>query len=207
MPATAGDLRRLQRDLDSAARTLRGAGSILIISHIDADGISAGAIADITAERLGKDHTVRFEKKISEETVEAINSSEEDIVWICDLGSGYLSEFERDGINLWTGLTATYPKLVLGGEMEVKTLEGDRIMLKIPAGTQVGAVLRIPGKGLPRGNTSSRGDLFVRMRMDVPKKVTDEQRELLMKLDSTAGTTSSKRKSSMKDKIREKLDL
>ncbi len=98
MPATAGDLRRLQRDLDSAARTLRGAGSILIISHIDADGISAGAIADITAERLGKDHTVRFEKKISEETVEAINSSEEDIVWICDLGSGYLSEFERDGI-------------------------------------------------------------------------------------------------------------
>ena len=98
MPATAGDLRRLQRDLDSAARTLRGAGSILIISHIDADGISAGAIADITAERLGKDHTVRFEKKISEETVEAINSSEEDIVWICDLGSGYLSEFEREGI-------------------------------------------------------------------------------------------------------------
>ena len=98
MPATAGDLRRLQRDLDSAARTLRGAGSILIISHIDADGISAGAIADITAERLGKEHTVRFEKKISEETVEAINSSEEDIVWICDLGSGYLSEFERDGI-------------------------------------------------------------------------------------------------------------
>ena len=98
MPATAGDLRRLQRDLDSAARTLRGAGSILIISHIDADGISAGAIADITAERLGKEHTVRFEKKISEETVEAINSSEEDIVWICDLGSGYLSEFEREGI-------------------------------------------------------------------------------------------------------------
>lgn len=98
MPATAGDLRRLQRDLDSAARTLRGAGSILIISHIDADGISAGAIADITAERLGKDHIVRFEKKISEETVEAINSSEEDIVWICDLGSGYLSEFQRDGI-------------------------------------------------------------------------------------------------------------
>ena len=98
MPATAGDLRRLQRDLESAARMLRGAGSILIVSHIDADGISAGAIADITAERLGKVRTVRFEKKISEETVKAINSSEEDIVWICDLGSGYLSEFDREGI-------------------------------------------------------------------------------------------------------------
>ena len=98
MPATAGDLRRMQRDLDAAARTLRDAGTVLIVSHIDADGISAGAIADITAERLGKDHTVRFEKKISEETLETINSSSEDVVWICDLGSGYLSEFSRDGI-------------------------------------------------------------------------------------------------------------
>ena len=115
--------------------------------------------------------------------------------------------FERDGINLWTGLTASYPKLVLGGEMQVQTLEGDKILLKIPAGTQVGSVLRIPGKGLPKGNSSSRGDLFVRMRVDVPKKVTEEQRELLKKLDSTAGASTSKRKSSMKDKIREKLDI
>ena len=98
MPATAGDLRRLQRDLDSAAGSIRDASDILIISHIDADGISAGAIADITAERLGKEHEVRFEKKISEETVEMINSSSQSLVWICDLGSGYLSEFKRDGI-------------------------------------------------------------------------------------------------------------
>ena len=45
------------------------------------------------------------------------------------------------------------------------------------------------------------------MRVDVPKKVTEEQRELLKKLDSTAGASTSKRKSSMKDKIREKLDI
>ena len=98
MPATAGDLRRMQRDLDCAARALREARDILIITHIDADGISAGAIADMTAERLGKPHTVRFEKKISEETIELINGSREDLVWICDLGSGYLSEFTRDNI-------------------------------------------------------------------------------------------------------------
>lgn len=98
MPATVGDLRRMQRDLDSAAAALRDAKDILIISHIDADGISAGSIADITAERLGKSRTVRFEKKISEETVELINGSVQDLVWICDLGSGYLSEFKREGI-------------------------------------------------------------------------------------------------------------
>ncbi len=98
MPATVGDLRRMRRDLDSAAEVLMSADDVLVVTHIDADGISAGAIADITLERLGKKHEVRFEKKISEETVDLINGSSSKAVWICDLGSGYLSEFERDWI-------------------------------------------------------------------------------------------------------------
>ena len=65
MPASAGDLRRMQRDLDAAASQLRDAQDILIISHIDADGISAGAVAGITAERLGTTHEVRLEKDTS----------------------------------------------------------------------------------------------------------------------------------------------
>ncbi len=110
--------------------------------------------------------------------------------------------FERDGVNLWTGVTTTYPKLVLGGDAPVKTLEGETAVLKIPAGTQVGAVLRIPGKGLPRINSSTRGDLFVRVRIDVPKKVTDEERECLVKLDSEAGVGVEKR-----SRLRKKLGL
>ena len=99
--------------------------------------------------------------------------------------------FDRDGPNLWTGVTVSYPKLVLGGEEKVKTLEGETVALKIPAGTDVGTVLRIPGKGLPRMNSSSRGDLLVRVAVDIPKRVTAEQRELLTKLDSTAGSNAS----------------
>ena len=98
--------------------------------------------------------------------------------------------FDRDGINLWTGVTTTYPKLVLGGEEFVTTLEGEKVALKIPAGTQVGTVLRIGGKGLPKTNSSSRGDLFVRVSIEVPKKVTEEEKELLKKLDESAGSTS-----------------
>ena len=105
--------------------------------------------------------------------------------------------FDRDGANLWTGITASYPKLVIGGEEKVKTLEGETVMLKIPAGTDVGTVLRIPGKGLPRMNSTSRGDLMVRVSVNVPKKVSAEVRELLMKLDETAGAkTKSKAKKS-----------
>lgn len=98
MPASNGDIRRMNSDLDHAAETLRSAHSILIISHIDADGISAGSIAHATATRLGLRTTTVFEKKITDETISMVNSSDEDVVWICDLGSGYLSEFTRSGI-------------------------------------------------------------------------------------------------------------
>ncbi|MBR2254265.1 MAG: molecular chaperone DnaJ [Candidatus Methanomethylophilaceae archaeon] len=103
--------------------------------------------------------------------------------------------FQRDGSNLWTGITTSYPKLVLGGEEIVSTLEGEKVSLRIPAGTAVGTVLRISGKGLPRLNSTTRGDLLVRVSVDVPKKVSEEQKELLMKLDAAAGTKTSKKKS------------
>ena len=115
--------------------------------------------------------------------------------------------FDRDGSNLWTGITTSYPKLVLGGEETVETLEGEKVLLKIPAGTQVGTVLRIPGKGLPRTNSSARGDMMVRVSVSVPKKVTDEERELLMKLDSSVkSTTSSSKKSKLRKKIEDTID-
>lgn len=98
MQASSGDLRRLDRDMNAAADALKDADSIRIVTHIDADGISAGAIADITLERLGIQHTVTFEKKITEEAIASINSAPEDLVWICDLGSGYLSEFRKEGL-------------------------------------------------------------------------------------------------------------
>lgn len=114
--------------------------------------------------------------------------------------------FDRDGANLWTGVVTSYPKLVLGGEETVSTLEGEKVALKIPVGTQVGTVLRIPGKGLPRTNSSSRGDLMVRVSVNVPKRVSEEEKELLMKLDSAAGSKARKSKSKLRDKIQETID-
>ena len=72
---------------------------------------------------------------------------------------------------------------------------------------RVSTVLRIPGKGLPRTNSSARGDLMVRVSVTVPKKVTDEERELLMKLDSSVkSTTSSGKKSKLRKKIEDTID-
>lgn len=88
----------MMNDMARAATAIRSAGTVRIITHIDADGITAGAIASRTLSRLEIEHRIVFEKKISEETVKSINESTEDIVWICDLGSAYVSEFKRPGI-------------------------------------------------------------------------------------------------------------
>jgi molecular chaperone DnaJ len=102
--------------------------------------------------------------------------------------------FERDESNLWTEVTTSYSKLVLGGEETVTAIDGDKVVITIPAGTQVGTVLRVPGKGLPRMNSSSRGDMMVRMFVNIPKKVSEEEKELLQKLDSAAGKGKKSRK-------------
>lgn len=98
MPDMSGDLPSFESAAERAANAVKSAKSALVISHIDADGIAASSIASIALRRLGIDHTVVFEKKITEEVVNNVNSSKEDIVWICDLGSGYLSEFNKDGL-------------------------------------------------------------------------------------------------------------
>jgi len=106
--------------------------------------------------------------------------------------------FEREGVNLWSEITTTYPRLVLGGTEEVTTLEGETAKVTIPAGTQVGAVLRIPGKGLPKFRGTIRGDLFLRVRIDVPSKVSEEEKEYLRKLDDKAGSPKKARSSFFK---------
>ena len=88
----------LRRDLDRAARRITAAKDILVVAHIDADGITSAAIATETCRRLGKDYDILFAKKMDEITIDAVNSSKRALVWIVDLGSGYLSSFTRSNI-------------------------------------------------------------------------------------------------------------
>lgn len=98
MQDISGKLKSFYTAAKDAAHAIRSAKSALVISHIDADGITAGSIASMTLQRLGIEHTTVYENKITEEVIERVNSNEDDIVWICDLGSGYLSEFRKDGL-------------------------------------------------------------------------------------------------------------
>ena len=98
--------------------------------------------------------------------------------------------FQRQESELVCEVPVPYASAVLGAEVEVPSLEG-KVKLKIPAGTASGKVFRLKNKGIPILGSSPqrRGDQHVRVYVHVPKKVSDEERELLQKLADIQGTT------------------
>jgi len=91
------------------------------------------------------------------------------------------SLFRREGNNLTCQVPVTYSQAVLGAEIEVPVLSGKHD-LKVPAGTQSGEVIRLRGMGMPDPHGRGSGDLFVKIQVDIPKKLTERQEELIREL-------------------------
>lgn len=88
------------------------------------------------------------------------------------------SKFRREGYDIVTELSVPFTEAVLGGVEEVETVQG-KVKLKIPAGTQPMTLIRITGKGVKHVNSSSYGDHYVRVNIDIPSKLSSRQKELL----------------------------
>lgn len=86
--------------------------------------------------------------------------------------------FEREGNHLGMEMPIGFTQAALGAEIEVPTLEGKHT-LKIPRGTQHGAVFRVDGQGLPDLRSGRRGDLVVGVKVEIPRKLTQKQEKLL----------------------------
>ena len=90
--------------------------------------------------------------------------------------------FKRQGDDLHCEVPVDLYTAVLGGEVRVPTLEGD-VMLKIPPGTQGGQTFRLRGKGMPNlRNPRQRGDLYVKVQVQVPQNLSQRERELFREL-------------------------
>ena len=89
--------------------------------------------------------------------------------------------FQRDGMNIHHEVFINFADAALGSSAEVPTLDG-RVRIKIAPGTQSGKVLRLEGKGLPSVQSYGKGDQLVHINIWTPKKLTDEERVLLEKL-------------------------
>lgn len=87
-------------------------------------------------------------------------------------------QFERRGNDIYIDTHISMSKAALGVEIIVPTVDGD-VKYTIPEGTQSGTLFRLKGKGVPRVNSSGRGDQYVRVIVDIPKNLNDKQKEAL----------------------------
>jgi len=99
--------------------------------------------------------------------------------------------FTREGADLICEVPISFVTAVLGGELEVPTLDG-RVVLKIPPETQAGKILRLRAKGVKPVRGGAAGDLLCRIAVETPVNLNREQKELLMKLDATLRDDGSK---------------
>ena len=92
------------------------------------------------------------------------------------------SFYKRDGINLICEKEIDFIEACLGIELKIPNLEtGGDYKINIPPGTDPGKILRLPGKGVPEFNSDYRGDILVRIKLNIPKNLTDEQISFLDK--------------------------
>jgi len=90
--------------------------------------------------------------------------------------------FKRDNSNLYLKKKLRFSEAVLGSAIEVKTIDGKVLNLKVPPGTQDGAKFRLKAYGMPKYGGPGRGDAYVEIRIDVPKDLTDTQKHLISNL-------------------------
>ena len=104
-------------------------------------------------------------------------------------------EFARDGYDIYSNAYMSFATAALGGDVRISTVDGD-VLYEVKAGTPTNTRVRLRGKGVPmNGNKDRRGDHYVTLVVQVPTKLTSEQKDLLKKLKATEdGPDSGKKK-------------
>ncbi|TAE32773.1 MAG: molecular chaperone DnaJ [Alphaproteobacteria bacterium] len=111
--------------------------------------------------------------------------------------------FRREGADVHCAVPITFTTATLGGTVEVPTIEGSRVKVTIPEGTQNGHQFRLRGKGMNILRSKSRGDMFVHARIETPVKLSKKQRDLLQEFDKCSESSTSPESHSFFDKVRE----
>ena len=109
--------------------------------------------------------------------------------------------FRRDGADVYCNAPITFTQAVLGGEMEIPTIDG-KVKYDIPEGTQTGSTFRLRGKGIPSVNGRGRGDQYVTVYIETPRNLNREQKEALKKFSETLKENNYKERKSFFDKFK-----
>jgi molecular chaperone DnaJ len=110
--------------------------------------------------------------------------------------------FERDGTTVLCEVPINIVQATLGADIKVPTLDG-QVTMKVPEGTQPGKVLRLKGKGIPSLRGGSRGDQLVRIKVVVPTKLSDKQKDALRKFADISKDNINPEEKSFMDKVKD----
>ena len=112
--------------------------------------------------------------------------------------------FTRNGYDVHCTMPITFIEATLGAELEVATLHG-KVKIKIPEGTQNGTSFRLRGEGIEKLRGSGRGDQYVKILVEVPKKLNAKQKKKLEEFGESLGLENFQQKKGFLDKIKEKM--
>ncbi len=110
--------------------------------------------------------------------------------------------FDRRGDDLRITAPITFTQAALGDEITLPGLK-DKILCKVPAGSQPGTVLRLKGKGVPNVKTGIPGDMFVELELEVPTKLSDQQKELIRQFGESTNTEGYSRRKKFTDTLKD----
>ncbi len=113
--------------------------------------------------------------------------------------------FKREGANIYCDVPIAFTTAALGGNIEVPTIDGGKVKVSIPEGTQTGHQFRLRGKGMSVLRSQSRGDMFISARVETPVRLNKKQKEILKEFEKTGGSTmqTSPESAGFFDRVRE----
>lgn len=114
--------------------------------------------------------------------------------------------FQRQGNDVICEIPITFVQAALGAEIEVPTLDG-KVKYNVPEGTQTGTVFRLRSKGVPFIRGNGRGDQYVKVNVEVPKKLNEKQRETLREFAELLGDDVHEQRKSFFDKMKDALGM
>jgi DnaJ-class molecular chaperone len=136
-----------------------------------------GATKKVTIE--GKQQTIKIPAGVDDGS--RIRFNEYDV--IVNVKSD--PKFKREGYDLVSDIEIPFSRAALGDTIEVDTIDGP-IKIKIPSGTQPGAVIRLKNQGVPHVRGSGRGDQYLRIKVTIPKNLSGKQKELLKEFEDSS---------------------
>ncbi len=114
--------------------------------------------------------------------------------------------FQRDGADLHCRVPISMTSAALGGEFEVPAIDGSKVKVKVPPGTQTGRRFRLGGKGMPVLRAKQTGDMYVQVAVETPQNLTKRQRELLAEFEKLSSEDTQPESAGFFSRVKEFLD-